>query len=230
MPQPAGQNLLIDADDTLWENNVYFERVIVCVQEMLDSHGVERATFRACLDDLERAHIVTHGYGTLNFARSLVAAFERFVPPATDGASSARVHGLALGILEHPIELLDGVAETLAYLAARHRLLLVTKGNEAEQARKIEASRLAGHFSAVEILREKHEQNYRDLVARHALDPGRTWMIGNSVRSDINPALAAGIRAVLIPHPHTWVLEREDAAHPARVLELERFSDLRLHF
>jgi putative hydrolase of the HAD superfamily len=228
--QTAGHNLLVDADDTLWENNVYFERVIARVQEMLDAHGVERAAFRACLDDLERAHIVTHGYGTLNFARSLVAAFERFLPPGTDGGAGAEVHTLALGILEHPIELLDGVAETLAHLAERHRLLLVTKGNEAEQSRKIAASGLAGYFSVVEILHEKHEQNYRDLVARHALDPSRTWMIGNSVRSDINPALAAGIHAVLIPHPHTWVLEREDAAHPARVLELERFADLRLHF
>ena len=230
MTRHAAQTLLIDADDTLWENNVYFERVIEAAQEMLESYGVDRAVFRACLDDLERRHIAVDGYGTLNFTRSLVAAFERFLPPGADPELSGKVEALALGILEHPIELLEGVPETLAYLALRHRLYLITKGDLVEQSRKIEASRLASYFAGIEILGEKHPESYRALVDRHSWDARRTWMIGNSVRSDINPALSAGLNAVFIPQPHTWVLEREDPAHPSRVLEIERFSDLRRHF
>src|SRR5207247_4528925 len=102
----TAQTLLIDADDTLWENNVYFERVIEAAQEMLESYGVDRAVFRACLDDLEPWTIAVDGYGTLNFTRSLVAAFERFLPPGADPELSGKVESLALGILEHPIELL----------------------------------------------------------------------------------------------------------------------------
>ena len=230
MAIPAGQTLLIDADDTLWENNIYFERVIAAVHRMLEPFEVEHGAFRAHLDELERAHIVSHGYGTVNFTRSLVLAFERFLPVGADAALAAQVRSLGLGILEHPIELLEGVPETLDYLARRHALYLVTKGNHDEQTRKIEASGLAPRFSGVEIVPEKHTANYLRLVEHHAWDSARTWMIGNSLRSDIRPAVQAGLRAVFIPHAHTWALEHDDPVdHPA-VLELGRFSDLQRHF
>jgi putative hydrolase of the HAD superfamily len=224
------QNLLIDADDTLWENNVYFERVIASVQDRLESIGVARSLFREHLNGLERSHIVEHGYGTLNFSRSLVAAFRDLWPAAEDPEECEAVKRLALAILDHPIELLEGVVETLAYLAPRHRLWLVTKGDPGEQTRKIEASGLAGMFVGIEIVREKDPTTYRALVERHTWQVPDTWMIGNSIRSDVNPAIAAGLNAVHIPHPHTWVLEHEERVEHPRILELGRFRDLQAHF
>jgi putative hydrolase of the HAD superfamily len=197
---------------------------------MLEPYGVETARFRSHLDALERDHVVAHGYGTLNFTRSLLAAFERFLPPHGDGALGTELRARALGILEHPLELLPGVEETLAYLASRHTLFLVTKGQQDEQSRKIEASGLAGYFRGVEILPEKHPESYRRLVEHHGWEPPQTWMIGNSLRSDIRPALAVGLNAVFIPHAHTWALEHDEPIEHPQLLELEQFSDLSQHF
>lgn len=224
------QNLLIDADDTLWENNIYFERVIATAQEMLRAFGVDPKAFREHLNSLEKRHIVVHGYGTLNFARSLVNAFEDFLPDGADPTLRPQVETIALGIRNHPLEILDGVPETLGYLARRHSLHLVTKGDPVEQSRKIESSQLAPYFSTIEILQEKNTDTYRDLLRRHSWDPSHTWMIGNSPRSDINPAISAGLNAVFIPHQHTWELEHEEPVRHPRVLSLKRFADLQRHF
>jgi putative hydrolase of the HAD superfamily len=224
------QILLIDADDTLWENNIYFERVIATVQQMLRPLGVTPEEFRNHLNEAERQHIVTHGYGTENFTRSLVATFERFTPSGDDSGMSARVRDLGLGIMDHPLEILDGVLETLDYLAPRHSLFLVTKGDHREQSRKIEASKLRPFFHDVEILSEKNAAAFKHLLGIHSWHPGRTWMVGNSPRSDINPAISAGMNAVYIPHPHTWVLEHEEPIQHPRMLQLNKFTELRHHF
>lgn len=224
------QTLLIDADDTLWENNIYFERVIASVQEMLRPMGVAPEVFRASLNHAERQHIVTHGYGTENFTRSLVMTFEQHLAPGANPSLAARVREMGLGIMNHPLEILDGVRETLAYLTSSHALFLVTKGNPSEQLRKIESSQLGSYFRGVEILAEKNVGTFQGLVDKHLWDPARTWMIGNSPRSDINPAICAGINAVYIPHRHTWILEHEEPVRHPRLLEVERFSNLRQLF
>ncbi len=222
--------LLIDADDTLWENNIYFERVIAEVQSLLRPFGVDPGVFRQHLNAKERRHVPIYGYGTLNFTRSLVESFMELLP-GNDGADlRSRVESMGLGIMNHPLEILDGVRETLEYLAGRHSLFIVTKGDPAEQARKIEVSGLRRHFKQVEILAEKNERIYRSLLDKHGWDSNRTWMIGNSPRSDINPAIAAGMNAVFIPHPHTWSLEHEEPVRHCRLIRLERFPDLRSHF
>jgi putative hydrolase of the HAD superfamily len=118
-------------------------------------------------------------------------------------------------------------------LAARHRCILVTKGDPTEQRGKLERSGLEPHFSAIEVLPEKHEDAYRALAVHHACDAPTTWMIGNSPKSDINPALAAGLNAVFIPHDFTWVLEHEvvgDALDGQRLLLCERFTQLTSYF
>jgi putative hydrolase of the HAD superfamily len=125
------------------------------------------------------------------------------------------------------------VPEALQYLGERHHLILMTKGNPAEQSGKVERSGLKEYFSAVEIVAEKDESTYRSATAKYALTPDTTWMVGNSPRSDINPALAAGLHAVFVPHGNTWILEHEDlaTAPPSqRLLVVDRFSDLRNHF
>jgi putative hydrolase of the HAD superfamily len=144
-------------------------------------------------------------------------------------ATAERIRGFARAIAEQEIELLPGVAETLNELASRHRLILMTKGDQAEQADKLARSGLAEHFTAVEIVAEKDPPTYRAVMERHQLAPHTGWMIGNSIKSDINPALAAGLHAVFLFHPDTWVLEHADLA-PApegqQLLELDAFNKL----
>ena len=141
----------------------------------------------------------------------------------------ARIVSFANSIAEQEIELLNGVAETLPLLASRHRCVLVTKGDPEEQTHKLTRSGLEQHFTAVEVLPEKHELAYRSLSDHHGCEAARTWMIGNSPRSDINPALAAGLHAIFIPHDFTWVLEHEpinSAPTGQHLLELATFPDL----
>lgn len=229
----APQILLIDADDTLWENNIYFERAIAEFISFLNHQKHSASEIREILNDVERECIVTHGYGLHSFTHALVKTFERLsVEPITAGLHET-VHGFARTIAEEPIRYLPQVEETLQYLARRHRLVLVTKGNFKEQSGKVTRSGLKEHFSAVEIVPEKTTQHYREIVQHHALPADRTWMVGNSPKSDINPALAAGINAVFIPHNDTWVLEHEElatAAPPSKLLVLNSFAELAKHF
>ena len=118
--------------------------------------------------------------------------------------------GIAERILERPMEAIQGVAETLEYLALRHDLTLFTKGHPGEQRLKIERSGLGGFFAHAEIVKEKDAAAYRALALERGFDPGLSWMIGNSPKSDINPALEAGWNAVFVPHARTWTLERQE--------------------
>jgi putative hydrolase of the HAD superfamily len=225
----AGQTLLIDADDTLWENNIYFERAIAAFISYLNHHEYSPAEVRQTLNAVERETILAHGYGLTSFTRSLVTCFERLSPHEATEEKRERIRGFANAIAEQEIELLPGVAETLANLASRHRLILMTKGNHAEQADKLARSGLASHFSAVEIVPEKDPATYRQVIARHELAPHTGWMIGNSPKSDINPALAAGLNAVFLFHKDTWVLEHAEVnAAPGgqHLLELDAFAKL----
>jgi putative hydrolase of the HAD superfamily len=232
-PFPPGQTLLIDADDTLWENNIYFERAIAAFIGYLNHHDYTPAEVRKALNAVERETILSHGYGISSFTRSLVTCFERLSPAPVNEEKSQRILSFARSIAEQEIELLPGVAETLAELASRHRLILMTKGNRAEQADKLARSGLSGCFSAVEIVQEKDPPTYRKVIARYELAPHTSWMIGNSIKSDINPALAAGLHAVFLFHKDTWVLEHaalDPAPDGQRLLELDSFAKLRAVF
>jgi putative hydrolase of the HAD superfamily len=231
MPQfPAGQTLLIDADDTLWENNVYFERAIAAFISYLNHHEYSAAQVREALNAVERETILSHGYGLSSFTRSLVACFERLSPAPVTEEKREQVRNFARSIAEQEIELLPQVEETLSDLSSRHHLILMTKGNHAEQADKLAHSGLAPYFAAVEIVAEKDPFTYREVIVRHELKPHTSWMIGNSPKSDINPALAAGLHAVFLFHKDTWVLEHAsvDPAPPGQhLLELDSFARLR---
>ncbi len=229
----AGQTLLIDADDTLWENNLYFERAIADFISYLDHRVHTPFEVREHLNRCEHATISAHGYGLVSFRRSLLDCFEQLSGTPANEQQRDRILGFAEAICDHPIELLPRVRETLHELATRHRLILVTKGDLAEQTGKLERSGLAAHFTAVEVLPEKHHEAYLALASNHRCDAGHTWMIGNSPRSDINPALSAGLHAVFIPHDFTWVLEHEtlNPAPPGQhLLELPAFPGLLHHF
>ena len=227
------QVLLIDADDTLWENNIYFERAISSFISFLNHHEFSPGQVREVLNDVERECIVTHGYGLHSFAYALVQTFERLAVEPLTPALRETIHGFAHTIAEQAVEVIPGVADTLQYLKPRHRLILMTKGAVIEQAGKVERSGLKEYFSNVEIVPEKDAPTYAAIVAKHGLPSASTWMIGNSPKSDINPALAAGLNAVFVPHGNTWILEHEevcDAQPPQRLLTVETFARLREHF
>jgi putative hydrolase of the HAD superfamily len=230
MPRfPAGQTLLIDADDTLWENNIYFERAIAAFISLLNHHEYSPAEVRQILNAVERETILTHGYGLSSFTQSLEDCFERLSPAPVTAEKREQIRGFARAIAEQEIELLPGVAEILAELARRHDLILMTKGNHAEQADKLARSGLAPFFAAVEIVAEKDPTAYRGVILRHNVAAHSAWMIGNSPKSDINPALAAGLHAVFLFHKDTWVLEHDalDAAPKGQhLIELDSFSKL----
>jgi putative hydrolase of the HAD superfamily len=221
-------HLLIDADDTLWENNVYFERAIHAFIAFLNHSRLSPVEVRAVLDDVERLM----GYGSANFTRSLVETYRRLAERALDDADVQQIRQFGERIRSQPLQLLDGVSETLDYLAPRHDLILLTKGDLDEQRLKVERSGIAGCFRQVVIVPEKDVATYQQVTIELGVDPNHTWMVGNSPRSDINPALAAGLKAVYIPHPHTWQLEHEEIQHAGeeRVLTLATFADLRTHF
>ena len=225
------ETILIDADDTLWENNVYFEQTIEEFLTLLEPFGYPREYARHILNETERRNIRQHGYGVRSFARSLEDTYLKLAGNAARREIVKEIESMARELGNTPPHILDGVPETLAYLAKHHRLILLTKGEPAEQAAKVERSGLQIHFDAIEIVPEKDAATYRDMVNRHHVVKSHGWMVGNSPRSDINPALEAGLNAVFIPHPATWALEHEEVRSGAgRLLILTRFRDLREHF
>jgi putative hydrolase of the HAD superfamily len=182
---------------------------------------------------VERECIVTHGYGLHSFGHALVHTFERLSVHPAAPELQAQIRGFAHSIQDHPIELLPEVRETLHYLSGGHRLILMTKGAVAEQSGKIERSGLNGYFAGVEIVAEKDVAAYGSVVKKYDLAREATWMIGNSPRSDINPALGAGLHAVFVPHGDTWILEHDElnaAPAPQQLLIVGRFAELREHF
>ncbi|WP_435602903.1 HAD family hydrolase [Streptomyces sp. bgisy130] len=223
--------LIFDADDTLWENNVIFERVIDEFLEWMTHPELDRDGVRAVLDGIEAANAPTLGYGSKVFLHSLGECVARLRGRAATAEESARIAGWAAAFAGDRVELIAGVAETLAELARRHELLLLTKGDTEEQQRKVTASGLTRHFRDVHIVAEKNVATYEELVCAYDLVPGSTWMIGNSPKSDILPARSAGLNAVFIPHDHTWVLEHGEL-DPAdeKVLRLPAFGELLRHF
>jgi putative hydrolase of the HAD superfamily len=227
------QTLLIDADDTLWENNIYFERAIASFISFLDHHVHTPEQIREHLNACERATIAAHGYGLQSFRRSLIDCFEQLTESSITPDRHAQIVSFTDAIASNQIELLPGVDNTLHELSQRHRLIMVTKGSLVEQTDKLERSGLRPFFTDIEVLAEKNASAYRGIIAQHGCDPRSTWMIGNSPKSDINPALAAGLHAVFIPHDFTWVLEHEVVDTPAeteRLLELGSFTDLLNYF
>jgi putative hydrolase of the HAD superfamily len=206
---PAITTIGFDADDTLWHNESIFEDAHRRYCELLarwhDADTVERTLFATEMRNLER-----FGYGVKAHALSSIET----AIALTDGAISAEeiraIVDLAKGMLDHPVELLDGAAEVLPALAARHRLVLITKGDLRDQERKVRKSGLEAHFEEIEIISEKDTSIYRRLLARHGIAPEEFVMVGNSLKSDILPVLDLGGRGIYVPYRTTWEAERAD--------------------
>ena len=195
--------LLIDADDTLWENNIYFLEVTEMFSRTVVARGIDRGVALHALNEIERKNIPSYGYGSLAFSRTVAETFALLLPHA-DVGEVEHVCEMARAIYRRDqIELLPTVAETLESLAPHHQLVLVTKGDPRSSNGSWSAPDCGVILSGSRSCgRKMWPHTLRSFVACSSIS--RTWMIGNSPRSDINPAVRAGLSAVLIPHPHTW--------------------------
>ncbi len=221
------QHLIFDADDTLWENNIYFEDAFDKFCDYLNHSTLKPDEIREILDTIEMANAKIHGYGAVNYGRNLSQCYLRLAERAVDEHDLNRVTAFAHEILAREMELMEGVAETLPLLAELHELTICTKGDVTEQNNKIDRSGLRPLFAHCEVVKEKNRAAYERLADVRGFDPDRTWMIGNSPKSDINPSLEAGLRAVFVPHARTWGLEKEEIRDPGgRLVVVERFRDL----
>jgi putative hydrolase of the HAD superfamily len=222
----TARTLLIDADDTLWENNIYFEQVASMFLARLVNHGIALSRGQQLLWETEQRNVKTTGYGSRAFCRSLHEVARALNAPDMEPWIQQQEHW----IFHHPIELMPGVKETLPALHSSNRLILVTKGHREEQVNKLQRSGLADYFHGVEVVFEKTVDTYREIAGRHRLEVAHTWMIGNSPRSDINPAKAAGLKTVFIPYHTTWQHEVEEIAPEGETLVLEHFGRLSEYF
>ena len=221
-------NLVFDADDTLWDSNIHFLEAFDFFAAAVGDAvvGISRVEIHAAVRRAEFRLIKTHGYGRRPYVMALHQAAAELAP-AGDDSLRDEIERIGAHLLERDCALLPGVEPTLQELSQRHRLLIFTKGQRDEQLHTLARSGLGPLFDRVETPREKDVDAYRRLVRDADLDPSLTFMIGNSPRSDINPAVAAGLRAVFIPHPHAWDLEHEEINDAGdRIIELTSFRRL----
>ena len=216
----------VDADDTLWHCESLFRLSHARFLELLSEHG-DPEKIEAQLLAVEKRNLRVYGYGAKGFTLSMIeTALE-----VTDGAVDTRVirEILAVGreMLTEPIEPLPGVENALAALSERYRLILITKGDLLHQEQKLASSGLGDYFVAVEIVSEKDADTYRRVFDRYGTGAEQAVMAGNSMRSDILPALEAGCWGALIPYPLVWSHEAAEApvGHP-RYVELANIGDL----
>lgn len=228
----AKLNLIFDADDTLWESNVHFLEAEDEFVAALRKAGcpLDESQIRALVREHELEVIKIHGYGRRPYVVALMKVLQTLSAKMDCLRSmSTEVERIGRRLLTRQCQVRPGVAETLAELVTRHRLILFTKGQPDEQLAKLKSSQLEGFFSHAEVAPEKDLSAYQALLGLLKLPLEQTVMIGNSPRSDINPALKAGIRAVYIPHPQTWVHEQEEleVSGDGRVTTVLSFAQLR---
>ena len=206
-----------DADDTLWHSERYFqdahaefERIVGAYVDLADAGVHDR------LLATERENIKLFGYGAKGMALSMIETAIALTGERISAADLHRIVGLGKSILQHPVELLPGVREAVAAVAATHRVVLITKGDLFHQERKVAASGMAELFQRIEIVSEKDAKSYARLFAEFEVSPAQFAMVGNSQKSDIAPVLALGGWGIHVPYPLVWALDRADIdpAHP----------------
>jgi putative hydrolase of the HAD superfamily len=223
--------LLINADDTLWESNIFFEKTLERFFSLVEPFGYARAYARHILNETERLNIRQHGYGVRSFGRSLEQSYIKLAGGLAQRSALEHVNAMVAELESTPPRVLDGVPETLAYLSEHHRMILFTKGEAAEQAAKVERSGLQGFFDSIEIVSDKTVAVYQGLIGKHHVVKAHGWLVGSSPRTDINFALQAGLNAAFVPHPSSHELENEEIqSGTGKLLIVSTFRGLRDHF
>jgi putative hydrolase of the HAD superfamily len=217
--------IAFDADDTLWHNESLYQATEAQFEEILALYSQDGRA-RAELYQTEMRNLGTYGYGLKSFGLSMIETAIRLSGGRVRADEIGQIIELVQEMARTPVQLLDGVAEVVAELAASHRLMLITKGDLLDQERKLAQSGLATHFCHVEIVSDKNAKVYRRLLAQHGIEPQRFLMVGNSLKSDVLPVVEIGGHAVHIPYHVTWVHEtvdlREEA--PPGYVELEKIG------
>ena len=212
-----------DADDTLWQNEQFFRLTEERFVALLGEHG-EAAEISGRLLEAEKRNLGFYGFGIKGFVLSMIETAIEITRGQVSASVISEILAVGREMAAHPVETLPHVTETLAALAGRYRLVLITKGDLFDQERKLAQSGLGDWFDAVEIVSDKRGDTYRRIFARHGDGPGQAMMVGNSLKSDIVPALEAGAWAVHVPHDLTWALEH--AEEPTQAERYRRIADL----
>jgi putative hydrolase of the HAD superfamily len=209
-----------DADDTLWQNEQLFRLTEKRFADLLADHG-DHDAISARLLEAEKRNLGKYGFGIKGFTLSMIETAIEVTDDKVPAAVIRQILDAGREMLDHPVETLPHVAETLEALAGRYRIVLVTKGDLFDQERKLAQSGLGEMFDAVEIVSDKNRSTYERVFSRHGDGPERAVMVGNSLKSDIVPAIEAGSWGVFVPHELTWVLEHVEAPR-----EHERFREI----
>ena len=219
--------IAFDADDTLWQNESLYSatqaRLVQLLAPYLDDVDIEARLYAT-----ESRNIPYFGYGIKSFTLSMIETAIALTEGRVTNADIQQIITFAKEMIDTPTQLLDGVADVVAQVAATHTLMLITKGDLLDQQRKLERSGLADYFAHIEIVAEKTEKTYRTILSHYKVDAERFLMVGNSLKSDVLPVVAIGGQAVHIPYTLTWEHERVDPADAqhARYFELAHISEL----
>lgn len=201
--------IAFDADDTLFVNEPYFleteEKFCELMQDYLSKHDISKELFKIEIDNLK-----IYGYGIKAYILSMIEAAMKISNNTIPVEVIEKIIEYGKELLEKPIELLDGVEETLQALHGKYKLVVATKGDLLDQRRKLHNSGLGKYFHHIEVMSDKQEKDYSDLIKRLEILPNEFFMIGNSLKSDVLPVLAIGGHAVHIPFHTTWAHERID--------------------
>jgi putative hydrolase of the HAD superfamily len=219
--------IALDGDDTLWHSEQLFVDTQARFRELLAPYvELDDAALDARLVQVERENLPRFGYGVMAFTLSLVETAIEVTGGQIPGRDLRAVLDLGKVLLDHPVQLLDGVAEGVDELTDRYRVMVITKGDLLHQESKVARSGLADVLWQVEVVSEKDERTYQRVLERHGVDPATFVMVGNSVRSDVLPVLALGGRAVHVPYHVTWALEQVEP-HPSHDFPvLDSFAQL----
>ena len=214
----------LDADDTLWHSEDGFHTVTGRFCELLQPYAQDPSNLATTLDMVERRNMALFGYGVKSFTLSMVEAAIEVSGGAVPAETIQQLVDEGRTLLARPVDLLEGVEEALAAIAARYRLVVITKGDLLHQEQKFHASGLDRHVEEIAVVSEKDVRTYRRLVDRYGVEPGGFLMVGNSIRSDILPVLELGGRAVHIPYEYLW--GHEVAEHDGDVPTLASIKEL----
>lgn len=220
------QLVCLDADDTLWHNETFYRMTYRRFAELLAPYA-EAGVVGERLGDIERRNLGVYGYGAKGFTLSMIETAVEVGGERLPAAIVAEILAVGRDMLRHPVHVFDGVREALQSLSERARLVMVTKGDLFHQESKLAASGLGEFFAGVEIVSDKVADTYRRIFARYDTTPAAAMMAGNSMRSDVLPALEAGAFAAFVPFELSWAHEEAEApVGHERYREVARLGEL----
>jgi len=222
--------IAFDADDTLWDNEAFFQeaekKFCALLENYLPQHSVSRELLQT-----EIQNIQLYGYGIKGFILSMVETAVRITDGRIESGAIMKIIGYGQEILTKPVQIIDGVEDVLKNLRGRYRLVMATKGDLLDQERKLKKSGLEPFFHHIEIMSDKKEDDYRRLIKRLDIQPDEFVMIGNSIKSDVLPVLNIGGHGIHIPYHITWEHEKIDTTvDHANSRQVEKIKSILEHF